>query len=401
MGLPVLAAALFLLAPAEDYVAQAIQALDANQPAVAETLLRKAVAGDANDFTAHFHLALALSLQSKDEEGIAEYRRTLELKPALFEADLNIGMLLIRNKRAEEAVPVLREAAANRPQDARASLYLAQALLDSADAAAAEQQFHSLVQADPKNAEAQAGLARALQAQGKLREAAEAYGTIADKSGLLAIAAEYEKRSQPADAIAIYQRFPDDPTVRRRLGQLQIDSKNAEGAIASLEGAVKTSPTTENRLALADAYKLAGQPAKVAEQLQAAVATDPGSFALRMALGRHLRDERKLMPAAQHFQIAAKLDPTSVAAWNELANVLLVSQNYTEGLSALDHVRALGKELPGNFFLRAITLDKLKMKPQALIEYKAFLDADKGALPDQEFQARQRMRIIELELKKK
>ena len=47
------------------------------------------------------------------------------------------------------------------------------------------------------------------------------------------------------------------------------------------------------------------------------------------------------------------------------------------------------------------TLDKLKMKPQAVAEYRVFLDEAKGGLPDQEFQARQRIRIIELELKKK
>ena len=401
MGMHLLAIALLLLTPADDFVDQALKALDANQPAAAEALLRKAVAQDAADYAAHFHLGLALSLQNKDEEAIAEYRRTLELKPGLFEADLNLGILLLRNKRPGEAMPVLKEASETKPQDTRVKPYLAQALLDSGDATEAEQQYRALLLADPKSAPAQLGLARALRAQNKLPEAAEAYRAATDKNGLLEIAAEYEKRSQPTEAIAIYQQFPDDPVVRRRLGQLQIDSKNADAAIANLEDVVKKSPTTQNRLALADAYKLAGQPAKVLEQLQSAVATDPGSFALQMALGRQLRDSGKLIPAAQHFQVAAKLDPQSVEAWNELASVLIVSQNFTEGLSALDHVRALGKERPGNFFLRAITLDKLHMKPQALAEYKSFLDSAKGTLPDQEFQARQRMRIIELELKKK
>ena len=41
------------------------------------------------------------------------------------------------------------------------------------------------------------------------------------------------------------------------------------------------------------------------------------------------------------------------------------------------------------------------MKPQAVAAYQQFLAADSGTHPDQEFQARQRMRIIELELKKK
>jgi len=81
--------------------------------------------------------------------------------------------------------------------------------------------------------------------------------------------------------------------------------------------------------------------------------------------------------------------------------VLIVNENYAEGLMALDHVRALGKEIPGDYFLRAITLDRLKMKQQAIAAYEQFLSADNGAHPDQDFQARQRLRIIGLEVKKK
>ena len=401
MVFPVLAAVVSLLLQAPDYVGQAVQALDAKQPAAAEALLRKAVTADGDDYTAHFHLALALSLQGKDDEGIAEYHKTLELKPGLFEADLNLGILLLRNKRGGEAVPVLREALAAKPADARAGQYLAQALMDSGDAAGAEQQWLETLKAEPKNTAAQGGLGRARLAQGKLPEAAEAYQAAGDKEGLLQVAAALEKAARISEAMAIYQQFPDDAAVRRRLGQLQLDDKNAEAAVASLEEVVKQAPTTQNRLALADAYRLSGHSLKVMEQLQAAAVAEPGSFALRMALGRQLRDDRKLVAAAAQFQTAAKLDPNSAEAWNELASVLVVSQNYTEGLVALDHVRALGKELPGNHFMRAITLDRLKMKPQAVEAYRAFLDSDKGALPDQEFQARQRIRIIELELKKK
>lgn len=401
MGLPLFAVALMLFAATEDFLGDAIKALDAQQPAMAEALLRKAVAADADDYAAHFHLALALSLQNKDEEGIGEYQRTLQLKPGLFEADLNLGMLLLRNKRAAEAVPVLKDALVARPADVRTGSYLAQALLDSGDAAGAEAQYAALAQADAKNTGVQTGLAKALLAQSKLAEAAEAFRRAGSKDGMLEVAAAFEKRGQTNEAIAIYQQFPDDAALKRRAGQLLIDSKNADAAIADLEEVVKKAPTPQNRLALADAYKLAGETAKVLEQLQAAVATAPYDYSIRMALGRQLRDNKKLLPAAQQFGAATKLQPDSVEAWNELATALLVTENYTEGLMALDHVKALGKELPGNHFLRAITLDKLKMQPQAVAEYQVFLEASKGALPDQEFQARQRIRIIELELKKK
>jgi Tfp pilus assembly protein PilF len=392
---------LLLFAPPEDYLAGALKALDAHQPAVAEPLLRKAIEADPNDYAAHFNLALALSLQQKDAEAIPELRKTLELKPGLYEADLNLGILLLRDKMPAEALPVLKEAAEAKPNEARPNLYYAQALLDSGDAAQAEVRYGAAATTDPKSTAAQLGLARALLKQGKLPEAADHFRAAGSKDGLLDVAAEYEKSGRKSEAMTIYREFPENAAVRERLGQLLVDDKNAAAAIPHLEEAVKAAPTTANRLALADAYKMANDVPKMLEQLQLAAAADPGNHDVRMAYGRSLRDQHKLLPAAQQFLAATKIKPDSVPAWNELASALIINENYAEGLAALDHIRALGKEIPGNYFLRAITLDKLRQKPQALAAYGQFLASDNNAHPDQEFQARQRMRIIENELKKK
>jgi Tfp pilus assembly protein PilF len=393
--------AALLFAPQVDYLADGIKALDANRPAAAEPLFRKAIEAESGDYAAHFNLALALSLQRKDAEAVSELRKTLELKPGLYEANLNLGILLLRDKQPAAALPLLKEAAEAQAKDARPNLYYAQALLDTGDAAEAAQRFASAAAIDPKSTAAQLGLARALLEQGKLPEAAEHFRAAAFKDGLLEVAAALEKVGRKEEAIAIYKEFPDDPAVRTHLGQMQIESKDVAAAVPNLEEAVRKSPTSANRLALADAYRLNKQPAKTIEQLQLAVVSDPDNYDLRMSLGRTLRDEHRLVPASEQFLAAAKLKPDAVQAWNELASAAIVSENYAAGLAALDHVRALGKEIPGDFFLRAITLDKLKQKPQALAAYQQFLSSDNGAHPDQDFQARTRMRIIENELRKK
>ncbi len=396
-----LLAAVLVLAQ-QDFLAEARKALDANQPAVAEPLLRKAVAADATDVEAHFNLALALSLQRKDAEAVSELRKVLELKPGLYEADLNLGILLVRDKEPTAAIAPLKEAVEAKPKEFRPNLYLAQAMFDSGDSAGAEHQFAASLELDPKAAPALLGQARALFKLGKLAESAGKFRAAGAKDELLALAPAYEQAGDKAAAIAIYKEFPENAGARQRLGELQLEAGgNTADAVATLEDAVKRNPTTAGRLALADAYRLSKQPDKMLEQLQFAAAGDPGNFEIRMALGRALRDARKLVPASLQFQAATKLQPDSAAAWNELASVLVIGENYVEGLAALDHVRALGKEIPGDFFLRAITLDRLKMKPQAIAAYQQFLDADKGAHQDQEFQARQRIRIIENELKKK
>lgn len=417
--------AILMTATADDYVADALKALDAHQPAAAEPLLRKAIEADAGDLNAHFNLALSLSLQKKDAEAIAEYRKTLELKPGLYEADLNLGILLLRNQRPADALAPLKEAIEAKPKESRPHMYYAQALLDSGEAAQAEQNFALAAELDPRSEPAQLGLAQALLKQSKLPEAAEHFRTAKHPAGLLQVAAEYEKANRRDEAIAIYKEFPDDPAVREHLGRLQIESKQAADAIPNLEESVRKAPTAANRLALADAYKLVRQNAKMLEQLRLAAEADPNNFDIRMAWGRSLRDDRQLIPAAQQFLVATRLKPDAAPAWNELASALIVSENYPQGLAALNRVRALGKEIPGDYFLRAITLDKLRpfrlplatyqqfltvdnidkarvmVITDCLASYKQFLDTDQGAHPDQEFQARQRMRIIENELKKK
>jgi tetratricopeptide (TPR) repeat protein len=399
--------AVLFFAPQRDFLAEGLKALDANQPVAAEPLLRQAVEADANDFSAHFNLALALSLQQKDAEAIQELRRTLELKPGLYQADSNLGTLLLRNKRAAEAVPVLKEALQSAPADgekgARANFLYAQALYETEDFVQAGQYYLAAAELDPVSAAAHSGLGRSLLKQSKVIEAA---GHVLMawqldpqyKDDLLELAAGFEKIGKFEEAIAIYRKFPDNPAAKARAEQLLVATRSPAAAIPALEDDVKASPTLANRLMLADAYKINKQTDKAIQQLQLAVVSNPADFDVRMYLGRELRDQRQFVPAAQQFAAAAKIRPDSVKAWNELAAVLVVNEDYAGGLAALDRVRALGKELPGDFYYRAISLEKLRQAKPAMEAYKQFLATDGGKMPDQEFLARQRIRIIENEL---
>jgi hypothetical protein len=87
-----------------------------------------------------------------------------------------------------------------------------------------------------------------------------------------------------------------------------------------------------------------------------------------------------------------------------------VLDDFPRALAALDRVKALGGETPGDRFFRAIILDKTsaratsnktKQLKLALEAYQNFLATSQGKFPDQEFQARQRARIIEKELSKR
>lgn len=327
------------------------------------------------EYYSHFNRALDLIAQQKDEEAMAEFRKTLELKPGLYEAEINLGALLLRNNRVAEALPVLKDAAAAKPYEARPNLYYAQALFDSGDLNGAEPWFRAALQADPQLAQAQLGLARIQAKNLNLDEAAVHFRAA---NALLELASEYEKAGEPANAAAIYKQFPDNPGAQKRLAELE--------RLATLKQA--------------DAFKDNHQLDKAAEQLRAALALDPGNFELRMDLARTLRDQHQYGPAAQEFLAAAKITPGSVAVWNELAAIFVINKNFTEALTALDRAKTLGAETPGQLYYRAISLDNLKQHPQAIDAYRRFLAASTGKLPDEEFLARQRIRIIENEMKR-
>ena len=120
-----------------------------------------------------------------------------------------------------------------------------------------------------------------------------------------------------------------------------------------------------------------------------------------MMYARALRDGKQLSAAATQFSEAVKLKPGSAQAWSELASVLYLMGRYPPSLEAFDRARQLGEDTPGNWFLRANILDKLKQLKPALEAYQRFLSISQGKNPDQEFQARQRVRIIRNELEKR
>lgn len=391
--------------PADDALKQGLQALDANQPAAAEPFLRAAVSADPSNLEAQFNLGLVLGMEGKDADAIAAYRKALTLKPALFEADLNLGIILLRDKQPADALPVLKEATETKPAEYRSTLFYAQSLYDTGDYAGAEKCYRQAASIDTKSAAANLGIGRSLLKQGKLADSAPFFRTAATlnpdfKNALLELGSEYDKTGQNAEAIAIYKEFPANQAAASRLSQLLLESNKASEAIPGLEAEVRRAPTTSNRMALIDAYRQSNQKAKALEQLNLAVAADEKNFDLRMAYGRMLRDERQFPEASRQFEAAAAIQPESVPAWNELAGVLILAEQYDDGIAALDRVRALGKEIPGDLYLRAITLDKLRRNKPALDAYKQFLAVAGGKYPNEEFLSRQRVRILEKDLGK-
>jgi tetratricopeptide (TPR) repeat protein len=391
---------------ATDFTTEGMKALEDRKYQEAADLFSKAIAVDPSDYAASFNLALSYSLMGKGAEAIPIYRKTLELKPGLHEAEINLGILLIGQKQAAEAIPYLQSAADADPKKFRPRSYLARAQLDAGDFAKAEQNFKLALESEPKSAAAEVGLAHAEARQNRLAEAAEHFQKAsgldpAYRDALLELGSLYEAKKQPSEAIAIYQQFPENMGAQERLGELLIEAKRYPEAIDCLEKVTLKDPTAANNLALGHAYSLNHEPEKAIARFEQAVAGDPDNYDLRMLYGRSLRDQKKFVPAANQFFAATQKKPDSQEAWNELVVMLVQLDDFPRALAALDRIKALGGEKPGHYFYRAIILDKTKQLKPALEAYQKFLASADGKFPDQEFQARQRARIIQRELSKR
>jgi len=400
-----------------DPSADGLKALDDKRYDAAVQSFTAAVAADPKDFSAHFNLAFSFGMLHRDADAISEYRKAIDLKPDLYEAQLNLGIVLIRDKQPADAAVVLEKAVSKKPKEYRPVYYLGEALLASGNAEASQKAFATAAELNPKSAFAELGLARSLVRQNKLDDAAPHFHKAADldpshREYLLELAAADETAGKTDDAIALYAQFPNDAGAQERLGQLLLQSDKADEAVAHFQASVQQSPTAANRVGLIQAYLKTHHPELALPLIDQALAAAPGDYDLLMLKARIVRDQRKFDVAAPLFLQAAQLRPNDWMAWSELANLLVMMENYPGAIAALDHVRGLNAEKPGHFFLRAIVLDKIQEQEHggrthreamqgALASYQKFLELSAGTDPNNEFKARQRIKAIQLEMKER
>src|SRR5947207_12699903 len=154
------ALAAFLFFVQADRTSEGLKALEEGRYDAAIAAFSKAIESDPKDYFAHFNLAMSYTLLRKDAEAVAEYRKTLEIKPGLYEAELNGGIVLMRQKNPAEAVVLLEDAARQKPAEFRHRYYFAEALLETGDYARAAEGFQHAIALDAKSAAAQLGLAQ-------------------------------------------------------------------------------------------------------------------------------------------------------------------------------------------------------------------------------------------------
>ena len=398
------------LGPLEALWRSAEQALEKEDYSAAAKALEEYVSYRPDDPFAHFQLGYAYTGLKRWEDARREYTRATELDPKLAPAYLNLGLLHLEREPAAAVAP-LEKAAELMPGEARPRFLLGLARERVGNAKAAIESYSAARAMDGKNFDIRFSLARTLLAskdaagaEAEFRAALE----IRDDSdparlGLAEALLAQDKGEEAAREFAAYlERHPDDAESREQLARLYVDLGEYEEALAELDRLVAagTSSVALYRLQAECQAKL-GKFAEATESLGKAVALEPGNALLHARLGRVRLEQRDFPAAEKELRDALRLKPDLTEALSDLVSVFYLGENYSAALGALDELGKRETLPPASWFVRATCYDKLQMKPEALAAYKMFVQLDQGRSERQDFQARQRIRILTRELERK
>ncbi len=390
-------------------IARAEEAIQKNDFAAAEPLLKKAIERDPKNYQAWFDLGFVFNRLGRSGESIHAYRQSVAAKPDVFESNLNLGLMLARSN-SPEAEQFLRAAAKLKPTDhveegqARAWLSLGHLLENSKpdDALEAYQKAAALTPKDPEP-HLSAGLLRERRKDFPGAETEYKQVLALDSrsnEAVIGLTNIYMKSGRVAQAEPLLRQLaaerPDDAGLHLQLGRVLAAQGKKDEAIPEIQTALKLSPgDSEAQRDLADLFAESGNLADAEKTYRDLLTSRPNDAELHQLLGEILLKQRHFPEAEQEFQAAIKLKPGLGAAYGSLAVAAAENKNYPLAIKALEVRDKLLPPTTVGYFLRATAYDHLRDYKQASVYYHLFLDAAKGQYPDQEWQARHRLIAIE------
>jgi tetratricopeptide (TPR) repeat protein len=397
-------------AAADDRVADALKdaesLLQKQQYSQAEEKLQSLVVQQSENPQAWFDLGFAQSHQSKTAEAIVSYKKAAQLDPKWFEAQQNLGLALAKSGDLTAAASALKIAVTFKPtvggQQALAAawLSLAQVAEESQpqDALAAYQKAAEL---DPANPDAQLGVARMAERSGNAAAAEQQYLKLAaagNNDSIERLIGLYLKQKRFADAETWLRKYvaanPRSTPAQLQLGKLLAAEGKPQEAIATLEPLYKAAPDPKIARDLASLYLETKQYPAAADLLGPLVAQNPTDAQLHLDYGTALMHQLKYPEAQAVLLKAVQLKSDLVEAYFDLGYAAEQNKNYELTIRVLDARAKLQPETPATYFLRATAYDNLRMYKPAAANYKLFLGVAGGKFPDQEFQARHRLKAI-------
>lgn len=396
--------------PASSLLDQAETLLSKGDAAGAKPLLEQATQKNPKNYQAWYDLGYAEQALNEREQAIAAYRKSLEINPKVFEANLNLGIILASASQTQEAAKYLKAATELQPAShverskEHAWLALGQILLPG-DSGGAEQAFLSASKLAPSDPQPHLLLGELYENSGKFDQAKAQYHQSLNASdppqraralrGLVNVAVASKQYGEAETNVRQYlATTPNDSQAHLLLGRLLAAQGKNDEALHELDaGGNQNDPAVlREKAELLSAVHREGDAIPIYKLL---VSDRSNDAQLRYEYGLALMHEHQWVPAEEQLLAAVKLNPNLAPAYGDLAVVASENEQYDLTLKALEIRTKLLGDNPGTFFLRATALDHLRRFPEATENYRQFLAVANGKYPDEEWKARHRLIAIE------
>jgi predicted Zn-dependent protease len=375
----------------------------------AESKLAAYLGSHPDDARALFDAGYAADEQNETDQAGAYYQRAVKADPRSFEAQVSLGLVLARQGKKEEARTPLEAAtkldAGEAGPQAKARAWRALAQIDRGnDPVEASNDLLEALKLTPETPQ-DTLLAAELAAASNQPDAAEAaYRRVlekdaknADAEAGLAQVLIAKKQYPEAEALArkALEQSPDDPALTAELAAALVAQDKGE-ALPLLEKLHEAHPQDDNiTRMLAEVTAEAGDAAGSDKLYVQLLAAKPNDAALLVAHGQNLSRQVKYAGAFEAFTKATSLQPANADGWSGLAFAAYKLGRTSVTLHALTMRSKYLPDNPSTYFLWATSYDTLHDRNAAITYYHHFLEAAAGKFPDQEWQARQRLLLLE------
>jgi tetratricopeptide (TPR) repeat protein len=388
---------------------QAENAIDKQDYAAAEPLLRKLLERQPSSYVGWFDLGFVENALGKVDDSIAAYRKSVAAKPDVFESNLNLGLQLakseqpeaeqflqaatrlkptshiaegqyrawlslgetIERSKPEEALSAYQRAAALQPKEVEPHLAAGQILERENSYAQAEREYKQALALDSRSTDAVMGLAN-IYIRGRRFPDAE----------------EYLRKMLAVDA--------DSAAIHIQLGRVLAAEGKPDGAITELQAGLKLAPGDDAaQRDLAEVYVAGGKNDLAEAAYRGLLVAHPNDAELHDGLGKALLWQKKSPEAQREFVTTVTLKPNFGGAYYDLAFAANDNKDYPVVIRALDARAKLVPETPMTYFMRASAYDHLRDFKKAAANYHLFLTNANGKYADQEWQAKHRLIAIE------
>lgn len=301
--------------------------------------------------------------RGEGEAAVGAYR-ALAAKHAQSSAiALEYGAALLAQRQVTEAIAELQRAKGLAPNDERVAVVLARAHARAKDHVAAEAELRRALTLRPGYGSALLALGRALDAQGKKKEAidtltqASEFGSNEERAvGLVALGAALLDAERPDDARAAFdraiERAPARVEVRINIARAWLDSGKKEDAM------------------------------RATAVLAAAADLAPDLPDVQTTIGQAREQQGDLDGAEEAYWQAVRLAPQATLARRRILRLALDRQRFAKAEQQADELLKIDGDDPEHHFLRGLVAARQKNAPLARSSYRTAIDKAQGAYPE-------------------